>query len=54
MTWLLIALALVAMAMALWLKRMAAHHERAFTDQEERLKRGDRSRASGPENASHN
>jgi hypothetical protein len=54
MTWLFIAVALVVMAMALWLKRMDAHHERTFTDQKERLKRGDRRRASGSENSSHN
>lgn len=54
MIWLFVAVALIATAMALWLKRMDAHHERAFTDQEERLKQGDRNRASGSENSSHN
>jgi hypothetical protein len=38
MTWLFIALALVAIAMTVWLKRMGARYDRAFTEQEERLK----------------
>jgi hypothetical protein len=53
MAWLFIGVALIAIAMALWLKRTDARHERAFTDQEERLKHGDRNRASGSENSSH-
>ena len=40
MTWVFIAVALVVMAMALWLKRMDAHHERTFTDQKERSSAG--------------
>lgn len=46
MTWLMIAgivgVALLSVAAMVWVERMDARHDRAFTEQKERLSRGER------------